>query len=48
MYLDILVYLDRGGGLAAPRISLGFRVININIGLYTHFSVVHFVDLSVP
>ena len=48
MYLDILVYLDRGEGLAAPRILIGFRVKNINIGLYTHFSVVHFVDLSVP
>jgi len=38
MYLDILVYLERGGGLAAPGISLGFRVININIGLYTYIT----------
>ena len=29
MYLDILVYLDRGGGLAAPWTSLGFRVISV-------------------
>ena len=38
MYLDILVYLDRGGGLAALRSSLRVRVMNINIGLYTYIT----------